>query len=491
VVLALAVAVRQYLGCPSYWYDEAYVLLNVFGRSGGDLLGAIDHQVVCPPLYLLTLRGLYVVLGPAEWSMRLPALVAEAAALLILIPLARRLVGSPGWLYALALQAGSYHAFMHSCEVRQYTGDLLFTEVILLAAWSVVAPADGPRGRFWGLAALLVVAVVAPWYSLASPFLLGGASLALLLDALRRRSRAAWAGWLAFNGVALASGLGLWWLHARHLYYPGLRQHWSQGFPDAATAGAAAVWLLKCAIRIGDYGTTGMGVPLLVLGTAGLWVLGRRSPMLPVLLLGPFVLAAAACFGRRYPLDDRTAFFLVPCLWLAAAAGLGALLARLPRRAGLVAVGLAALALVPDGLRVGKQMIAVEPRAEYRQAFAYVRGHWAPGDALWVLHPEVYAVYYGGEAPALGSYSPATAVRRAVESGRLWVICPPGSTGVRASPQTFQVLHDCAALPVDCRHLIGLEIALYVAPTAAGQPDGSSRVPYKIRTDADAPGLGP
>ena len=30
VVLALAAAGRQYLGCPSYWYDEAYVLLNVF-----------------------------------------------------------------------------------------------------------------------------------------------------------------------------------------------------------------------------------------------------------------------------------------------------------------------------------------------------------------------------------------------------------------------------------------------------------------------------
>jgi hypothetical protein len=472
VAASLAAAVRQYLACPSYWYDEAYVLLNVFERSGSDLLGAIDHQVVCPPLYLLTLRGLYLVLGPAEWAMRLPALVAEVAALLVLIPLARRLVGSPGWVFALALQAGSYHAFMHSCEVRQYTGDLFFTELIVLAAWTAVAPAGSPRGRSWGLAALLAAAGVAPWYSFASPFVLGGASLALLLDALRRRSRAAWAGWLAFNGVAAASGLCLWWLHARHLYYPGLRHHWSQGFPDAPGAGAAAVWLLKCAIRIGDYGTTGMGVPLLVLGAVGLWVLGRRTPALPALVLGPFILAAAACFGRRYPLDDRTAFFLVPCLWLAAAAGLGALLARLPRRAGLVAVSLAALALVPDALRVGKQMVAVEPRAEYREAFAYVRGHWATGDALWVLHPEVYAVYYGGEAPPLDSYSPTAAVRRAVEDGRLWVICPPGA---RASPETFQFLHDHAAGPVAYRRLAGLEIALYTAPTGAGLLGGRER----------------
>jgi uncharacterized membrane protein len=144
-LVALAAAARQYLACPSYWYDEAYILLNVFHRSGGDLLGAIDHKVVAPPLYLFTLRGLYLLLGPGEWAMRLPAVASAAAALLLLIPLARRLVGPPGWLYALALQAGSYHVLMHSCEVRQYTGDLFFTEAILLAAGTAVAPASGPR----------------------------------------------------------------------------------------------------------------------------------------------------------------------------------------------------------------------------------------------------------------------------------------------------------------------------------------------------------
>ena len=39
---------RQYTACASYWYDEAYLLLNVFRRSFGDLTGAVDYQVVTP-----------------------------------------------------------------------------------------------------------------------------------------------------------------------------------------------------------------------------------------------------------------------------------------------------------------------------------------------------------------------------------------------------------------------------------------------------------
>src|SRR5207249_3884507 len=81
VVLGLAARCRQYFSTPSYWYDEAFLMTNVFEKSFVQLIGPLDHAQVAPPLFLWTLRALYVTLGPGELVMRLPAMAASVAAL--------------------------------------------------------------------------------------------------------------------------------------------------------------------------------------------------------------------------------------------------------------------------------------------------------------------------------------------------------------------------------------------------------------------------
>jgi hypothetical protein len=51
LALGIAARCRQYVGCPSYSYDEAYLLLNVFERSYTELVGALSHNLVVPPLF--------------------------------------------------------------------------------------------------------------------------------------------------------------------------------------------------------------------------------------------------------------------------------------------------------------------------------------------------------------------------------------------------------------------------------------------------------
>ncbi|MFO0935709.1 MAG: hypothetical protein U0798_04225 [Gemmataceae bacterium] len=72
----------------SYWYDEAYLLLNIYSRSFQNLLGATDYLQVAPPAYLWCEKAVSLLFGQAEWSMRLPAFIAGILALLLLIPLA-------------------------------------------------------------------------------------------------------------------------------------------------------------------------------------------------------------------------------------------------------------------------------------------------------------------------------------------------------------------------------------------------------------------
>jgi hypothetical protein len=217
-------------------------------------------------------------------------------------------------------------------------------------------------------------------------------------------------------------------------------------------------WSGRCLSEIGNYGTREMGLPLVVLAVVGAWSLRRRAPSLVVALVAPLSLVLLASALRVYPLGGRLLFFLVPCLWLLAARGLAALIRRLPARlAPILPLGL----LVPALLWAGLFLLGVTPRCQFREAFAYIAARRAPGDVLWVSHPQVYAVYHG-HAPHLSAYSPPEAVEQAARTGRLWMVC--AIAGTRQRYTATDIVARVKAGPytvLDCRRFRGLEVILY------------------------------
>ena len=87
LVLGGAVRCRHYFAGPSYWYDEAYLLVNIFNKNYAELCGPLRLNQAAPPLFLWTLRSLYLVAGSSEWAMRLPSLLASLLAMVVAIPL--------------------------------------------------------------------------------------------------------------------------------------------------------------------------------------------------------------------------------------------------------------------------------------------------------------------------------------------------------------------------------------------------------------------
>jgi hypothetical protein len=460
---------RQFVACPSYWYDEAYLLVNIFDCSFDQLLGPLRAQVVIPPLFLWLLRGLYLLLGGAEWAMRLPALLASVAALFLSIPLARRVVGSPGWLWMLGLCSVSHHALMHTYEVRPYASDFLLSEAILLAAVVCLSPASTPRGRRGSFAALCALTLLGPWLSFPSVFVLGAVSLALFLQAWRRRG-SWWICWIGQSGLLLLSCALLWYASARHLYYPGLQDHWGERFPDLAAPAEALSWLGACLIELGHYGTTGMGIPLLLLGTLGLVSFVRRWPVLAVLLTGPVGLAVIAAALRRYPLGDRLLFFAVPCIWLLAIEGLTLTMRRFGGRGAWLSLAVLTVLLAPGCADLIRHLITVCPRTDFRGAFDYVHDHRASGDVLWVSQPEVYEVYFGKEPSVLSPYTPAKLIDQALQRSRLWLISTPGGAKITAFQETWNHLRASGAEPLQRRDFLGLEVILYARPAPSLTP---------------------
>ena len=428
VLCGVAVRVRQYFFAASYWYDEAYVILPIRERGFLELLGPQPYHLVSPPLFLWITRALYKLGGDGELLMRLPGFLAGIAALLLMIPLARLIMGKANALWPVAFLAIARKAMVHGCEVHPYAMDLLLAVWTLYCTALFLDDAASSKARRMAFAGLLVAATFGQWLSFPSAFSLGGASLALMVYLIRRKPAAPgrlWLAWIAFNGVTALSGLALWWFSGRHMYYHGMIQDWGSrgwgGFPDWQNPVATVLWVLNCPVSIGNYGTRELGIILALLALTGGWQLAKKSPMHAVLLTMPFFLAILAALLGKYPVAERTGFFLLPSLWLLAARGIGWILDR-GRQHGREWAGVLVFLLAWDFIRLGVQFAHPDPQADYRGAYQFVHSQRRSNDCLWAQMSVVHQVYYGlNDSHVLTDAQLNEAVEKA-NTGRLWVV---------------------------------------------------------------------
>ncbi len=451
---------RQYLGKPSYWYDEAFLTIDVFKNSYLELLGPLAGRTITPPFFLWMLRGCYDAWGPGEWSLRMPAFFAGVAGLLLMICVARRWLGSPGWLWALAFCAVSTHCVHHAVEVRPYATDFLMTALVLLFAHGYVNAVNVRERRLWG-AGLLVAAALGPWLSFSSAFVLAAASAALFLNYLDQKSFARLLFWLGLNCLLLISSLLAWYIQARHLYYPGLKEEWTVvwgGFPRDYTPLTVLRWSFGRLVHVAHYASTGLGIPLLLLAVIGAVHRWRRSGAEATLLAGPIVATYLASLAGKYPFADRALFFLAPCVWLLAVVGILALTRRIPPPAATYVPLLVFGLLAPEWVNSLKLCAGVQPKMEYREALAFVQDARLDDDAVWGWCADLNATYFEYIFPdhfnptLIGGSAPNDAARAAV-ARPLWIIAP--------NNKVEEMLDPLRSLPIRqtvCRQFRGVKV---------------------------------
>jgi hypothetical protein len=314
-----------------------------------------------------------------------------------------------------------------------------------------------PRARAWAAAGLASAALVGPWLSFSSAFSIAAAVLAIALHLWVHGGRRRWLEWGAIVGLAGISGGALWWISARHLYYDGMMDFWGHrgygGFPDWSSAPAIVLWMVTRPVQVAAYGTRELGVVVAGLAVLGGVLVYRRSPPLAVLLAGPLALTMAAALLGKYPLADRTGFFLLPCLWLLAACGIGGVV-EWGRRRGrqLAIVGLVLVAW--DFTRLVEKVVWPDAKLDYRGAYQIAHAEQAKGDALWSQMAVVHQVYYGNQAPLLTDHE-IDAALDAAKSRRLWVVVGDNRGDLR---ERFTAT---GARIAQRHHVSGLDVLLY------------------------------
>jgi hypothetical protein len=401
----------QWVWNTSLWHDEAFVALNVLGRTFGQLLGPLDWDEAAPPGFLAAEKLAATVLGSSEYALRLLPLLAGLAGLWAFVALARRVSGTgQAALFAALLMAASPKLVVQANEVKHFTLDLLFAVLLTrlaLAALEVPGPARALLS--WG-----ALGAAGLWLSYASLFVFAGTSLALLMRA-RAFPRAARAAWAAANAAVLLSfALLLGPIGAQRS--GRLASFWTASTPDASGPLALASWLGRAVVALFDYCWQPYGLALLVLGVAGGFLLVRTGRSATLLCLSlPAGVSLVASFLHFWPFGgNQHMVFAAPAVLLLSAEGLEALRLRLDAwrpRAGLLAV------LAVFGYRVPNaawQVAAPRLRHEVRPAARFYEANARPGDAVLCFDDATYG-FYLGRAPGLPAAEPAS-------DQRVWVL---------------------------------------------------------------------
>jgi len=425
LIFGTALHLAAYFARPSFWYDEAYLLLNIRDRGYAELLGPTLNAQAAPPLFMWALRLLYDVFGMGELAMRFVPMVAGLLSLYVAVPLGRVAVAGPGRVFPVVFAAASIHLLKLSNDVKPYSLDVLMTELILWAGVVYLAPTSQPRSRK-AEAGLLLLGVAAPWASYPAAFALAGVGLAWFVACVRRPDRHTILGFALYVVSGAASAAGLYVAAVRHQRTDTLTDYWKFGFLDGSSGQAAVTSFFRTAYQAADYHTTGLGVVFLILCPFGCAALWRRRPEMALAVGGglPFLLAANLL--KLYPIYGRLMMFAAPVTWVLASAALGDALARLRGRWRWAAFAAFLLLPLPDAVRSVK-LAATGGQAmpQFREAYEHLNARRQPADVVYHAMPEPFMVYHGRQENGYDTTTPAETVIARAAGRRLWLVSPP------------------------------------------------------------------
>lgn len=318
----------RYLLCFPLWPDEGFLAANYLERGYFDLVGSpLEYHQVAPPFYLWAQLAVVQVLGFNEYTLRLIPLLLGIGGLFLFWRVAARLLGGTALVLAVGIFAVGYPTIRYAVEAKPYGSDV-FTALVLLNLAVTCWQEPNRRWVRWLLVACVPLAL---GWSYPAVFLCGGISLAwawVLWQRLNLRESLAW---VAFNGVLVASFLGVYLLagQSQSSSEQYMKECWAQAFPPTESIGSFFTWLV--------WTHTGDMLPYPVGSANGgstltfLWIVTALT-MLAVHRQGAFVLAAVVPLGlnflaallERYPYGGHVRLMLYMAPLFCLLAGLGA-----------------------------------------------------------------------------------------------------------------------------------------------------------------------
>jgi hypothetical protein len=396
IFLGLGLRVAQYVTNRSLWCDEALLALNVLHRSAGGLFKTLEYHQGAPIGFLLLEKLANNLGGRGELALRAFPLAFGVLGLICFWPVASLYISSRAVPVAVSLFAFCGSLIYYSSEVKQYSGDVAVTVVLLWLLWRLVC-------RPLSTANLLgpsLVGAVAIWISHPATFLLAGGGLAMLAFAISERDSRNFAKLCCVCGMWAVSFLACYLvsLHALSTDHT-LLEFWRSYFPPEP------FWSRKSFFFLVDRFFTVFSDPAQLVSVVGaaIFIAGcakttRTSKVRFSLLAAPLLVTVAAAFLHRYPLGGRFLLFTLPILFLLIAQGAVSIAEASGRLSPIAKVAVLALLFAKPVWADVQNLIHPSRPEDIKLAILHIQSNERPTDVWYVYHLARYQFWYYAEA---------------------------------------------------------------------------------------------
>jgi hypothetical protein len=132
-LIGAAFRLSQYIADRSLWFDEALLALNIINRSFSGLAQPLDYNQGAPLGFLLMQKLLTLLLGNADYVLRIFPLICGLSSFWAMYALAKRIfVEHAAVIAAIVLFAFSGSLIFYSSDAKQYSCDVFICLLLLL-----------------------------------------------------------------------------------------------------------------------------------------------------------------------------------------------------------------------------------------------------------------------------------------------------------------------------------------------------------------------
>jgi len=325
LIIGFGAALRavQYFSNSAMYVDEGALALNVINRGLAGLVRPLQFNQAAPPGFLALEKVAVAALGTGEYALRLFPFLFSLCAIALFYETARRVLKLWAVPVALLFFAVSEQLIYFSAQVKQYSGDVALTLLIVLIGLHIESKELTARR----IALLALTGGVVVWISHPSVFTLAGVGTTLALAALRKKQ------WLRLGKIA---SCGAFWLASFAVFYAvSLRQlsanqrldvSWmNKGtfMPLPPTSWSDVGWFFKAFFGMFS-NPADLPFPIaaglvFAAGCAGLF-LKRKTHLL--MLASPLLFTLLASGLHKYPFGRRLLLFAVPLLLIILVSGI-------------------------------------------------------------------------------------------------------------------------------------------------------------------------
>lgn len=326
LILSASIYIRfQNLAARSLWFDEAW-LANAISQSNlGQLINRSFHA---PLFFVLMIHLIITFFGNNEFFLRLLPCLFGVGTLIVFYLVIRKQAGKMATLVSLFLLSFSYNAVYYSQELKQYSGAMFFTVLLIYLSEKVIT-----KDKMNDWIVLLSLSVISIGFDHSILFIIATVFIVLFISLNRKQY---WKKLFVFSTIVSVSFVLFYFFHFRHQISKSMeyaQSFWLDYYPDTSSLPALIQWLSHSTLKMLDFFSFPYFPVSLVIIIIGLSLFYRHSQKrFALYILLPIMLVLAASFIRRYPYGgSRLMLFVAPLLYLSFGKGLDFIISRLAR----------------------------------------------------------------------------------------------------------------------------------------------------------------